>query len=157
MVIDSTAKCVHTYPTDLGDVNIVPGRNLIRDDVGRLLMKSKPFQDMIHSKALGFQKTIVITIPPAEDPATAKAQPGGATPATPPEGETAVSGMNVRDAIAVINECRVVDQLQDIQLRDPRAGVKKACMDRIKVLAAEAESDKPAGEGEDEDDDQDDE
>ncbi len=56
--------------------------------------------------------------------------------------------MTVKEAVEVINECKVVDQLQDIIARDPRAGVKKAATARIALLAAEAQSEK----GEDDED-----
>ncbi len=154
MIVDSTAKCVQTYHVGSDTVHIIPGRNLIRDDVGRGLMKNQGFLDMVHTKALGFQKTVIVTVPPGEDPATAKPVPGGKTPIVPKDGETAVTNMTVAQAVEAINECKVVDQLQDIMTRDPRAGVKTACSKRIAVLAAEIESGK--GADDDETDDQDD-
>lgn len=153
MIVDSLAKCVHTYEVPKGIIDIVPGRNLIADDKGRELMAYKPFLDMVNAKTIGFAGMIRVVIPPAADPATAPAQPGGKSPAVPPTGETAVSGMSVKDATVVINECSVVDQLRDILERDPRAGIKKVCEARIAVLAAEADSGKPAGEEDDADDD----
>lgn len=138
MVIDSTLKCVQSYHVLGQDVHITPRRNLIRDDVGRALMEYKPFKEMLSSKAHGFAGQIVVVIPPGEDPAKAKPQAGGKTPVVPPDGETAVSGMTIPEAIKVINECQNVDQLQDIFNRDPRAGIKKAVEARIEVLAAEA-------------------
>lgn len=144
MVIDSTLKCVQTYHVGTHDVNLAPGRNLIRDDVGRALLENKAFQEMVKSKAIGFAGQIVVTIPPAPDPATVKPVPGGKTPVVPPDGETAVSGMNVPDAVKIINECSLVDQLQDILQRDTRAGVKKAAEARIEALAAIARSEQSA-------------
>lgn len=160
MVIDSLLKCVQTYHVLGTDVDIKPGRNLIRDDLGRALMASKPFQDMINAKALGFAGQVTVAIPPAADPATVKPVAGAKAPATPPDGETAVSGMNVPDAVKVINECKDVDQLRDILVRDPRAGIKKAVEARIDILAGEArdeqakiEAEKKAESGNDDDDD----
>lgn len=144
MVIDSTLKCVQTYHVGTHDVNIAPGRNLIRDDIGRALLEHKAFKEMVGSKALGFAGQIVVAIPPGEDPAKAKPIAGGKTPVTPPEGETAVSGMNIGDAIVVINECSNVDQLQDILNRDSRLGIKRAVETRIAVLAAEVTAEQAA-------------
>lgn len=138
MVIDSTLKCVQTYHVLGQDVDIKPGRNLIRDDLGRDLVASKAFNDMVKTKAIGFAGQVVVTIPPAPDPATVKPVAGAKAPVVPPDGETAVSGMNVADALGVINECRDIDQLRDILNRDPRVGVKKGVEARIDVLAAEA-------------------
>lgn len=144
MIVDSTATCVETYHTANGHtVDLIPGRNLIRDDVGRDLIASKAFQDRIKSKALGFANQVQVIIAPAPNPNSVAPVAGGKTPAVPPDGETAVSGMNVKDAVEAIGECMVVDQLQDIMQRDTRAGVKTAAAKRIAVLAAEAE--KPEG------------
>jgi hypothetical protein len=156
MIVDSTQKCVQTYNTKFGEINIIPGRNLIRDDVGRELMQSKPFVDMVKSRALGFAGTVTVVMAPAEDPAAAKPGAKAKEAAIPADGETAVSGMTVKDAVLAINECRVVDQLQDILTRDERAGVKKAAAARIAVLAAEAESGKKVGDDDENDDDDDD-
>jgi hypothetical protein len=149
MIVDSTLKCVQTYHTSVMDVHIAPGRNLIRDDAGRELMQNRFFLDMLNTKALGFQKQVQVTIPPGPDPKLAAAVPGGKSPVTPPDGETAVTNMKVGEAVEVINQCSLVEQLQDIMLRDPRAGVKKACEARIAVLAAEAQSGKPAADDDD--------
>lgn len=144
MVIDSTLKCVQTYHVLDKDINIKPGRNLIPEDQGRALMKHKAFLDMVNAKTLGFAGQVKVVIPPSENPADAKPVPGGKTPAVPPDGETAVSGMSVKDAVTVINECSDVEQLRDILDRDTRAGIKKAVEARIDVLAAEARNEQAA-------------
>lgn len=160
MIIESTLKCVQTYPTSVGEIHIVPGRNLIRDDAGRELMELKSFRDMLATKAPGFRDALRVVIAPAPDPSKVKPEAGKPAPVVPPEGETATTNMTVPQAVAEIKKVMVVDQLQDILARDPRKGVKAAAEARIAELAAialsEGGEEDGEGKGEEDDDDEDD-
>lgn len=157
MIVDSTLECVHTYPTAIREVNIIPGRNAIPDDVGRLLMANKGFQDMINSKAVGFVGKLVVVVPPAPAPgeASAEAKPdkkagkvSAPAPAIDPDkGECATSNMTLAAAIKLVRELEIVEQIQDIMLKDPRQEVKAAAESRITELAQKALQENPAAEG----------
>lgn len=150
MIIVSTLPCAQTYDlAELGAVNLVPGRNAIRDDWGRVLIAFKPFQDMLATTHPDFMGKIKIVIPPAPDPSKVQPKKGAkAVPAIPPDGETAVSNLSLAAAIGEIRKLEVVEQLQDIMMRDPRPDVKAAAEERIARLAeiALSDSNKPADE-----------
>ena len=137
MIIVSTLECAQTYDLPSGGrVDLTPGRNGIRDDWGRELLGLKSFQDMLATTHPAFMGKIKVVIPPAEDPAKVVPAKGKkATPAPPPDGETAVSNLPIDEAVRQVRQLEVVEQLQDIMLRDPRPDIKAAAEERIQRLA----------------------
>lgn len=163
MILESKLVCVQIYPVESGEsVEIIPGRNMISDRLGRMLMKRQGFLDMLNTKAPRFAGKLRVIVPPAptleEARATAAAGKGGKggkgkkapEPVVGDSGlEAATANLSITEAIKAVREADIVDQLQQISLLDPRPEVKEACEKRIEQLAQLARED--AGKSKDND------
>ncbi len=140
MIVDSKLECAQTYP----EANIIPGRNAIPDDKGRLLMANPFFLDMVNVKSGPHVGKVVVVVPPADEVTSAKTKatqegPGPKVPTAQPPQETAVSNLSLANAIKIVRTLTVVDQIQHIATNDPRPEVQQAAEERIEKLAKDAQ------------------
>lgn len=160
MIVDSSLDCLHSYPTAIREVTILPGRNLIPDDVGRLLMQSYPFLEMVNAKATGYAGRLLVILPPAPEYAAPSESAQGkgvkgkgkggkneleqapSIPAGRAPRESPTSNRALVDALSDIRECSIVETLQEILVNDPREEVQQAAEGRIRQIAEEAMNEK---------------
>lgn len=124
MIVQSKLECVHQY----GEVNLVPGVNMIPDNIGRELVKNRGWQELMSSKHPMVHGLVKVLVPPA--PESKKREDG--------KPEAATANLSQAEAIKYINKCEIVDQIQTIMLLEERIPVKNACHARLEVLAKNA-------------------